>query len=153
MFPVKKKNIMFPLCAFALMLSSCCSAGYFTPGRACTGLYSAFLNHDIELMRRILSVKSIARMTVLRENLASFDDKQAESASKLYGLSAKELKSLSEEKLLNIIFSQKDVIFHGGFSIAGVVESGNNAVVRLRNGNELDFVKEGPYWKFDLSSL
>ncbi|MCL1912049.1 MAG: hypothetical protein FWG13_07580 [Leptospirales bacterium] len=144
---------MFLPCAFALLLFSCIQ-GYFTPAKALEGLHSAFSKHDVKLVRGLLSEGSIAKMAVLRANLASFDDKQAESASKLYGLSAQELKSLSEEELLNIlIFWEKDVIFRGDSSIAEVVESGNSALVRLRNGNELDFVKEGPYWKFDLSRL
>ena len=153
MFPVKKKNFMLLLCAPALLFVAC-SAGYFTPDRALDGLHSAFLKHDVKHIRRILSGNSIAKIAALREDLASLDDKQAESASKLYGLSAQELKSASEEELLSIfLFWQKDVIFRGDFSIAEIVESENNALVKLRNGNELDFVKEGHYWKFDLSRL
>jgi len=151
MFSVKKSVLLS--CAFMFLLLSC-SPGYLTPRSALDGLYSAFSKHDVKLMRSILSENSIAKIAVLRENLASLDDMQAESASKLYGLSAQELKSASEEELLSIfIFWQKSVIFSGDFSIAGVAESGNSAIVRLRNGNELDFVKEGPYWKFDLSRL
>jgi len=132
----------------------CSSSGYFTPRKALGGLYLAFSEHDVKLMRGILSENSIAKITVLRENLASLDDKQADSVSKLYGLSAQELKSASEEELLSLFISrQKDVVFHGDFSVAKVVENGNSAIVKLCNGNELDFVKEGPYWKFDLSRL
>ncbi|MCL2026225.1 MAG: hypothetical protein FWG92_05405 [Leptospirales bacterium] len=150
---VKKKNIILLPCALMISLTFC-SSDYLTPDKALGGLHSAFLKHDVKHMRRILSENSIAKTAALRENLASLDDKQAESVSKLYGLSAQELKSASEEELLSIfIFWQKNVIFRGDSSIDEVVESGNNAVVRLRNGNELDFVKEGPYWKFDLSRL
>ena len=151
MFPVKK--IVFLPVAFMFVLLSC-SPGYLTPHKALVGLHSAFVKHDVKLMRSILSENSAAKISVLRENLASLGDKQAESVSKLYGLSAQELKNVSEEELLNFfMFWQKNVLFHGDFSIADIVESENKALVKLRNGNELDFVKEGPYWKFDLTML
>ncbi|MCL1912148.1 MAG: hypothetical protein FWG13_08080 [Leptospirales bacterium] len=153
MLAIKKRSVTLLPCIFALFLFSCLQ-GYFTPAQALDGLRAAFTKHDAKLMRAVLSENSIAKMTILREKLASLNDKQAESASKPYGLSGRELKSLSEEELLSIfIFWEKDVIFRGDSSIADVVESENKALVKLRNGNELDFVKEGPYWKFDLSRL
>ena len=151
MFSVKKT--MFLPCVFMFLVLAC-APGYLTPHKAFEGLRSAFLKHDVELARSILSENSVAKISTLRENLASLGDKQAESVSKLYGLSVQDIKEASEEKLLGLfMFLQKDVIFNGDSSITEVVESGNNAVVKLHNGNELDFVKEGLYWKFDLSRL
>jgi hypothetical protein len=37
--------------------------------------------------------------------------------------------------------------------IIAVDVNGSSAVVKTSGGFELDFVREGPYWKFDLSKL
>jgi len=38
-------------------------------------------------------------------------------------------------------------------SIVSVDVRGSKALVKTESGIELDFVREGPYWKFDLSDL
>lgn len=143
------KIICAALCAF-----SCASGNFLTPEKAFSGVYAAFAKQDIALMRNILSIQSIAKIEAMRQSFAAMDVNQANEAAKLYGISGEEFKSISLEKFISVFLSsQKDVIFSGNFSLAEVRESGDSAVVLLRNGNELDFVKEGIYWKFDLTAL
>ena len=137
-----------------LLLFSCSSQGPLTPEGALSALNRAFSTGDVLLMKKIISSDSIARIEAVTGEFNRMPESQIRSVSELYGIDPARLKGLSVDGFISIyLSSQKNIIFEEPASITGVRASETRAVVLLQNGNEVDFVREGPYWKFDLTGL
>lgn len=148
------RSCFFLFFLFAFLFSACSNRGALTPEKAFAALYSVFNTQDTALMQELLSSESLLKIESMLNTIRAMSDEQASAASKLYGISAAELKNMTLDSFIMIFLStQKDVILIGNAALVDVFEQDGRAIARLKNGNELDFVKEGRYWKFDLTGL
>jgi hypothetical protein len=150
-----KSACLFPL--LILILGGCKPQAALTPQAAFYDLKNAFYKSDAALLERQLSgrsIKKIRRMTLL---FSRMEDRQLESLSKKFGLPPERLKNLSARDYCAITLSldrNRNIIGTATRQkIVGVNREGNRATIRVENGMELVFVKEGPYWKFDMTGL
>ncbi len=141
----------------ALAAESCAPQGSLTPRRAFYDLREAFRKSDAASFERLLSRASLGKIRRAAAAVAGLSERQHESLSEVYGVPAQSLERLSVRDFLRIFFTMDrpgNVIGTAlSYNIVGVNRDGRRAVVRVSNGMELAFVKEGPYWKFDLTGL
>ena len=153
MYYVIHRSFLYAFFILLILITSCVK-GALSPEKAFSSLYSAFYSCDVKAMQELLSTESLRKIEGVQKMFSEMSDEQAEAASKLYNMTGPELKSLSVEKLINnFLLTEKDIILKGNAILSDVFENEDRAIVLLQNGNELDFVKEGRYWKFDLTKL
>jgi len=77
--------------------------------------------------------------------------------SEKYGYSQEKLKDLKPSEAVDLyFFSDATGVKLGRYfkeSIVSIDIQGNSASIKTESGIALDFVREGPYWKFNLSDL
>ncbi len=138
-------------------MCSCAPQAAITPQEAFYHLREAFQKSDSSALERQLSRESINKIRRISSMFSLMDDRQIKSLSMQYGIPEAKLKRLSVREYLKLRFAMergKEVI--GAITsqgILGINRAGGRAVVRVRNGMELTFIKEGPYWKFDMTEL
>ena len=149
--------IFFLLLSIFLFLSTCKPMGPLTPADAFNELQSAVAESNSERIYRLLSKKSKEKIDKVLIMFSKMDNDQLKNLSEKYGVAEKIFKDMSvkdyitlylyiegKKSILNTAVSQK---------VISIDWSGDEAVVRVSNGMELEFVREGPYWKFDMSKL
>ncbi|MBN2159429.1 MAG: hypothetical protein JW807_08535 [Spirochaetes bacterium] len=144
------------VCA-ALPILSCKPQAALTPQAAFHDLRAAFRSSDAASLERQLSQESLKKISRIASLFSRMEERQLEALSGRLGLPAERLKRLSVRDYCAIILSFE----RGGnavatalrYDIVGVDRDGVRALVRVENGMELTFVKEGPYWKFDMAGL
>ena len=145
------------ICAalFALFIS-CKSEGALTPEDAFKSITNAYCKSDAEAVVKHLSQGSIEKIKTITKMISSMNDNQLTALSKRYGVNTERIKRLSVKDYISIQLSiGKDIGDDvnreiSKYSIIGIDIKGKRATVRVENGMELSFVKEGPYWKFDM---
>jgi len=147
-------------CLFSFLVvifTGCKPQAALTPQAAFYDLKNAFHKSDAAFLERQLSdrsVKKIRRMTLL---FSRMEDRQLGSLSKKFGVSPERLKNLSVRDYCTLTLSldrNRSIIGTATrHNIVGINREGNRATIRVENGMELVFVKEGPYWKFDMTGL
>ncbi|OHD66344.1 MAG: hypothetical protein A2176_07635 [Spirochaetes bacterium RBG_13_51_14] len=141
----------------AAPLVSCSPRAALTPQAAFHGLRSAFRYSDASSLEKQLSRESVNRIRRMTALFSRMDERQLESLSKKFGVPAAKLRSLSVRDYCALSLAVgRDKSAIGAatrYEIVGVHRKGRRAVVRVENGMELAFVKEGPYWKFDMDGL
>ena len=140
-----------------ILCAGCKPQAALTPQAAFYDLKNAFQKSDAASLEHQLSdrsVKKIRRATLLFSHM---DDRQLESLAKKFGESPERLKSLSVRDYCALTLSwDRNRNVMGAATrqnIVGINREGNRATIRVENGMELVFVKEGPYWKFDMTGL
>ncbi len=88
--------------------------------------------------------------------LSRLDSAQLRVLSEFYQYDAERLKNIDFNSALSLYFrgdgkNSLRELFNR--EIIAVDVYGKKAMLRLDNGVELDFKKEGPYWKLDISDL
>jgi hypothetical protein len=150
-----KGMLLFSL--LVLGAESCAPQGSLTPRRAFYDLREAFRKSDAAALESLLSRASLGKIKRAAALLAGLSAQQYASLSELYGIPAQRFERLSTRDFLRIFFTMErpgNVIGTAlSYDIVGINREGGRAVVRVSNGMELAFVKEGPYWKFDLTGL
>jgi hypothetical protein len=150
--------LMKPSLLLALLLigvSSCKPQAALTPQAAFYDLKAACRQSDAVLLSRLLSAGSVKKITRMTALFSRMEDRQLEALSKKYGMPAEKLRRLGVADYCAIILVE-DRGLTGAVAagkMIGVNRDGNRASVRLENGMDLNFVREGPYWKFDLTAL
>ena len=87
------------------------------------------------------------------------DETQLKSLSERLGATLDEIKNLNAADYIYLQlntgkkFGNDAVDEMVKYNIIGVDKKENSAVVRVENGMELVFVKEGNYWKFSMDRL
>jgi hypothetical protein len=151
MHPLK---VAVKLILLVTLLGSCISHGPLSPDQAVSELQRAFAAGDVFMARRLMSAGSIEKIKLMTGSLGGMSDEQLSSASRIYGITPAAMKSMSEDQFISLfIATQKAVIFESPAGVAAVKENEERAAVLLQNGNRLDFVREGPYWRFDLTGM
>jgi hypothetical protein len=140
----------------ALAAAGCASRGPLTPEEAFNALKRAYRHSDARAVEELLSRGSLERIEKIKSGFSRFDNGQAVSAAAHLGLPADTLKTMSTRDfiLLQLEIGKRhneDLVREAvELPVIGVSVKGNRASVRVENGMELFFVKEGPYWKFEL---
>lgn len=142
--------------AFFFFLS-CKSQGPLTPAEAFYELRSAVLESNSERISHLLSKNSKEKIENLSRLFSRMDDSQVKNLSKKYGVSESFFKNLSVKDYITLYLyiEGKQSVLNNAINqkIISIDWSGNEAKVKVSNGMELEFAREGPYWKFDMSKL
>jgi len=141
----------------AALAISCSPQAAVTPRDAFRDLKEAFRASDAAALERQLSQDSRANIREAAALFSRMDDRQLAALSGKLGVPADRLKRLSVRDYCAIALAydrERNVVrVATGQDIVGVNKKGNRAVIRVANGMDLPFVKEGPYWKFDMTLL
>jgi hypothetical protein len=142
-----------------ILLFSCKSDGPVSPEEAYDYLKSAYVKSDAGQIEKLLSERSKEKIRTIINMISLMNEFQLKAISKKFNTSIDGLKNLSIKNYLDIqLFIakpiendlSKEIIKN---KIIGVDINDKKAVARLENGMRLNFVKEGPYWKFDMEEL
>ncbi len=153
-------HILIRVAAAAVVLAvgiSCTPQGAMTPRDAFFSVRIAFEKGDPDVLERVLSEQSIARVRRICALFAGMNDRQLAEIAATYGVEPAVLKDLSLRGYLELFLSREK---RGGSiarslkaRIVSTHKEERKATVFLENGMEFDFVKEGPYWKFDMTGF
>lgn len=143
--------------AAVILLISCSGGGPLTPSDSFKLIKTAAEKNDSEMIAASLSSQSLAKIAELKTLISGMDSRQLDILAENYGFPRERLLALKDSDAVYLyFFSDKTGIKLGRYfdeSIVSIDIRGNRAAVKTESGVELDFLREGPYWKFDLSSL
>lgn len=152
-------HILKPLPALILpLLFFCCSkGGPLTPLETFGEIRSAVERSDSDAILKNLSAASIAKIDSLDMMIKQMRDDQKITLAKLYNCSPGKLNNMKRADYVSLYFMVK----HNAADLGAVFREqvvttdvdGSRALVRTGSGIELGFVREGPYWKLDISDL
>ncbi len=149
------RNIPFLLIVF--LITSCTSRGALTPVQCFETVKSAVLQGDVVTIEKNLSDRSLVKMEKLHKMISTMDEKQIKTLAALYRYDVQKMRNMKTADYIALYFFVKN----GGVLSADIFKydivasdiSGSSAVLRTSSGVELDFTREGPYWKLDISDL
>ena len=142
---------------YTAALTQCAPQAALTPLAAFGDLKTAFVKKDAAMLERQLSTGSVRKIRSMIMLFEGMDARQRGAIAKKFGIESDRLAKLSVRDFcaLTLAFNrEKNAIgVATKQNIVGVNRSGGRAVIRVENGMDLVFVKEGPYWKFDMTDL
>jgi len=141
-----------------VLLTSCSSSGgALTPAESFNSLRSAVEKNDIETIVNLLTESSLAKISRHNQMLKEMRNEQLGIISGKYGYPIDKLRNLKASDAVSLyFFSDVTGIKLSRYfkeSIVSIDIRGNRALVKTESGVELDFLREGPYWKFNMSNL
>jgi len=140
-----------------LALLSCAPQAALTPQAAFHDLKDAFRKSDAAGLERLLSRDSVRKIRYMTGLFSRMDERQLDALSEKFKVSPERLKKLSVRDYCALTLSPgrgSNVIGTAtARAVVGIDRKGPRAVIRVDNGMELPFVKEGPYWKFDMTGF
>lgn len=135
---------------------SCAPGGAVTPREAFMQLRAAYLRSDTDALAQCLSKSSMDQFTRAMKLMGTMEEKRRDAVADLYGIPRQNLAKCTLKDVLDMHFKQEkltpSVSRAVRFDIVDIERKHGRARVKVQNGMELMFVKEGPYWKFDLSA-
>ncbi|MFA5518262.1 MAG: hypothetical protein WDA74_03315 [Spirochaetota bacterium] len=142
----------FMLC----FVPGCKTAGPLTPVDSFIAVQRAIAANDIKLIGELVSKGTKEKVDYFRKTLSTLDKEQLITIAKFYNIDPAKLPGMDFHGALSLYFSPRSdlsliKIFNEDISYVDIF--GKKAVIRTQSGFEIDFVKEGPYWKLDLSEL
>jgi len=150
------KPAKFSLLVFLLLLS-CNSGGPLTPADAFNKIKYAVEKNDSDTISDCLTKASLVKIDKLTMLIKDMRSDQLSLLSAKYDYSSEKLQNLKVSDAIALyFFSETTGIKLSRYFQENVVSidiRGSRAVVKTESGVELDFLREGPYWKFDLSDL
>lgn len=142
-----------------LILFSCSPMGPLTPEAAFSVLKNAYIKNDANQIENLLSRQSREKIALITKAISALDRNQIRALSKKFGIAPEKLANMKvgDFILLRLTTGKKiggDIIQEiTRYKIIGKDIKGDRATLRVENGMELDFIREGPYWKLDLENL
>ena len=139
-----------------IVFISCAPSGPISPYDSFEQLKSALMQKDVAAIKNLLSANSIKKIKKTGEVFALMDKGQLVSVAASYKLSSNKLARLSVDDFLKIyIVKGRDSIFEKIIEAypLRIKKNANVAELFLNNGISVFFVKEGPYWKFNIDSI
>lgn len=138
------------------LFSACSPAGPLSPSDSFLAIGSALEKNDIRKLSGLISTDSREKVGRFMKVISSLDDKQLAVTAEVYNVDIDKLRNIDYYGALSLYFNSNEKsdlreIFKQ--NVAALDVYGKKAVIRTEKGYELDFLKEGPYWKFDLSGL
>ncbi|HQO39037.1 MAG TPA: hypothetical protein PK986_01085 [Spirochaetota bacterium] len=148
---------VLPSLTLCILLFSCSRGGPLTPLDSFNEIRSAAERSDSEAILKNLSAASLAKIDSLDLMIKQMRDDQKITLANLYNCTPGRLNSMKRADYVSLYFSVK----HSGTDLGAVFRDqvvtvdveGRRALVRTAGGIELGFVREGPYWKLDISDL
>lgn len=140
-----------------LMLLCCAKGGPLTPADTFAVIKNAVDRNDKEVIMQNLSSVSIEKIDEFISLTAKLSDTQLKAIALSENIPAEKIRKMNPADCTALYFSRNRYgnsladIFND--EIIAVDVNGSSAVIKTSGGFELDFVREGPYWKFDLSKL
>ena len=152
-------HLLIRIFLFSFMLCfvpGCKTAGPLTPVDSFIAVQRAIEANDIRLIGELVSKGTKEKVDHFRKTLSTLDKDQLIAIAKFYNIDPSKLSGIDFHGALSLYFSPRSdlsliKIFNEDISYVDIF--GKRAVVRTQSGFEIDFVKEGPYWKLDLSEL
>ncbi len=145
--------VLLPVIFFC---GGCTPGGPLTPADSFIAVRSAIEKNDIKKIGELISSESKNKIKRFLIIISALDKDQLNSAAEVYNIGADKLKNIDSYGALSLYFNPgaklnlRD-IFKEDMLTVDVHD--NRAVIRTESGYEIDFVREGPYWKLDLSEL
>jgi hypothetical protein len=150
-----KLKIIFLLCL--LIQLSCSSGGPLTPAESFNAIKRAVEKNDGEAIAGHLTQSSLDKFNKLNLLIKEMRSDQLALLSDKYGYPPEKLKTLKVSDSVSLyFFSDITAVKLSRYfkeSIISINIQGSRALIKTESGIELDFLREGPYWKFDLSDL
>ncbi len=147
--------------AFLLILPlavvSCGRGGPLTPLESFSAIKTAAENGDAGAITKNISSSSLDKIAALDNMIRQMKDDQIKTLASLYNCEPARLRNMKKSDYVALYFFVK----HQGVDlgtlfreqVVAVDINGDRAVIRVQSGIELIFVREGPYWKLDISDL
>lgn len=147
---------LFSFCVVLFLLISCKPAGPLTPEDAFAQMRESIEEKNSKKIISLLSQESLMKIDNVVKRINEMSDEAVEVFAKKNNINSSKLKNLSIEDYITIqiFLSEKkgDSGLRKAFksTIVKVEESETSAVIIVENGVKVYFVKESPYWKFNL---
>ena len=141
------------------LIPSCKPGGALTPDEAFERLRSAYREGDAAAIQDLLSTPSREKIGTVIRGFARMNDVQKKALSSRLGVPPEDLGSMTVKKYLEIQLAVgrehgNDVVMKcTGERIISREKQGNRATLTFATGHQLGFLKEGPYWKLDITDL
>jgi hypothetical protein len=138
-----------------LTFVSCVSHGALTPEDAFYGLQKAYRKGDARAVLGLLSRDGIASVKAVTSAFAGMDDRRLGAVGRHMGAAPEVLRKCTPEGYIALQMKAgkalgSDSLYEATkYRIVGTDIRDGRAVIRVKNGMEVPFVKEGPYWKLD----
>ena len=146
---------MIPAVLFCIV--SCSPVSPITPDDALDFLRKAYDRRDAGALMRVLSSASMEKIGNMNTMFASMGPAQIKAIAVKYGLPEERLRSLSmRDGIMIVMFLDPE---RNALAMAlksnpvSYERSENRMTYRMLNGMELFFVREGPYWKLDMTGM
>lgn len=142
-----------------LSIISCKPRGPLTPEDAFDRVKIAYEKDDSEAIEFLLSDASRKKIQNMISMIKQMPSKRLKALSKRLKVTPEDLKNITVREYLALQFKMSKRIGEDTlkeitkYKIIGKDIKGNRAVLRVENGMELTFIKEGPYWRLDLEEL
>ncbi len=151
------RNIFFIILSMQFLFS-CKAKGPVSPEEAFDSLKHAYLNSDAGSIENLLSERSKEKIKTIIAIFSSMNGSQLKALSERFNTNINSLKNLTIKDYLSMRILQNNKSGNilkeiSKNKIIGVDRKDINALVRIENGMEIYFVKEGRYWKFDMEEL
>lgn len=137
-------------------LAGCKSHGPLTPEEAFQALKTAYSRSDAEGVERLLSRGSREKIMGIIKLIGGMEEDQRNALAKRFEISSEKLGRLSVRDYLALQMETgkregRDYIPEViQYKVTGISIKGDHSSVKVENGLDLHFVREGPYWKFDM---
>lgn len=140
-----------------LILLGCGGGGPLTPLESFNFIKNAVDKNDSSAIINYLNRSSLDKINKHNQLVKDLRADQITMLSEKYGYSADTLKNIKNtDSVALYFFSDAANIRLGRYFKEKIVSmdiDGNRAQLKTESGIELDFTREGPYWKFDISNL
>ncbi len=148
------KIIPLALFSVAILFTACSSGKPVTPEEGFTQLKQAYKSENAEMLFRLITSDSRARITGIVESIQGMPPARQKAIAEKIQVSPSVLDTLTATDYLALQMSLgkkkgEDPVREAlNNEITGITVKNNMAVVKVQNGMELFFRKEGPYWMF-----
>jgi len=149
--------IRFISVLFISMILSCSKGGPLTPSDTFNVIKNAADRNDKEVLMLHLSSGSREKIDEFIRLTAKLSDTQLKAIAHSENISVEKIRNMNPADCTALYFSRSRYgnslaeIFND--DIISIDVNGDSAVIKTSGGFELNFVREGPYWKFDLTNL
>ena len=139
-----------------LLIYACKPRGALTPEDAFMMLKEAYSRNDSAAIENLLSRRSTKKIDKIITLISHMDDAQLRALATRFDVPVDRLRDMTIRDFLSLelMLGKKiggDVLADATrYEIIGKDVKGGRTILRVENGLELAFVKEGPYWKLDL---
>lgn len=139
-----------------LLIYSCKPRGALTPEDAFIMLRDAYSRNDSAAIENLLSRRSRKKVETIITVISQMDDARLRALAMRFDVTVDRLRDMTIRDFLSLelMLGKKigeDILADATrYEIIAKDVKGNRAILRVENGMEISFVKEGPYWKLDL---